>query len=158
MFYLSILAARWRTVADPGFPRRGGSNPPGEGGESQHTILPNSRKNCIQLKEFGPMGGGGRGHPLRSLRSTTGVVHCFLGIHINTSAPSPPRIAICSNRVERVMFSVMYVILFMGEGIPCYLSPKNPPCLPPPRSHIKTWDPAANTRSNWSSRGQQVWH
>ena len=37
------------SVADPGFPRGGGTNPKG----GQHTILPNFPKNCIKLKEFG---------------------------------------------------------------------------------------------------------
>ena len=48
------------SVADPGFPRGGSSNPPGRGGRRQHTTLPNSPKNCLKLKEFGPGGGGGR--------------------------------------------------------------------------------------------------
>ena len=41
-------------VADPGFPRGGGINPPWC---CQHTILPNFPKNCMKLKEFGPRGG-----------------------------------------------------------------------------------------------------
>ena len=41
------------TVADPGFPREGGANSPGG---RQHTILPNFLKNCMKLKEFGPLG------------------------------------------------------------------------------------------------------
>ena len=44
-------------VADPGFPRGGGANSAGGGG--QHTILPNFPQNCMILKEFGP-GGGAR--------------------------------------------------------------------------------------------------
>ena len=36
---------------------RGGVNPPRGGRE--HTILPNSPKNCMKLKEFGCRGGGG---------------------------------------------------------------------------------------------------
>ena len=43
-------------MADPGFPRGGGANPPGWG--RQHTILPNVPKNCMKLKEFGPRWGG----------------------------------------------------------------------------------------------------
>ena len=39
------------TVADPGFPRGGGVNPPER---CQHTILPNFPKNYMTLKEFGP--------------------------------------------------------------------------------------------------------
>ena len=46
-------------VADPGFARGGGANPP-EG--RQHTLLPNIPKNCVKLKEFGP--GGRPSHPL----------------------------------------------------------------------------------------------
>ena len=38
------------SVADPGFPRGGGANPPGG---RQHTILLNFPKNCVKLKEFG---------------------------------------------------------------------------------------------------------
>ena len=40
-------------MADPGFPRGGGANLGGH----QHTILRNIPKNCMKLKEFGPMGG-----------------------------------------------------------------------------------------------------
>ena len=42
------------SVADPGFPKGGGTNSPGEG--RQHTMLPNFPKNCMKLKEFGPRG------------------------------------------------------------------------------------------------------
>ena len=41
-------------VADPGFPRGGGTNSPGG---HQHTILPKFPKSCMKLKEFGPLGG-----------------------------------------------------------------------------------------------------
>ena len=47
--------ALYTAVADPGFPRGGGANCPGG---CQHTILPNFPKNCMKLKEFGPLGGG----------------------------------------------------------------------------------------------------
>ena len=49
------------SVADPGFPRGGGTQLPGR---RKHTILPNFPKNCMKLKEFGPRGGGAR--PLRT--------------------------------------------------------------------------------------------
>ena len=39
------------TVADPGFPRRGGGT---LRGGRQHTIFSNFPQNCIKLKEFGP--------------------------------------------------------------------------------------------------------
>ena len=42
-------------MADPGFPRGGGANPPGGGGH-QYTILPKFPKNCMKLKEFGLWG------------------------------------------------------------------------------------------------------
>ena len=41
-------------VADPGFPRGGGTNSPGG---RQHTILPYFPENCMKLKESGPPGG-----------------------------------------------------------------------------------------------------
>ena len=41
-----------RSVADPGFPWGGGTNPPG----GEHTILLNFPKNCMKSKEFGPGG------------------------------------------------------------------------------------------------------
>ena len=43
-----------RPVADPGIPRGGVANSWGGGGR-QHTILPNFPKNCMKLKEFGPL-------------------------------------------------------------------------------------------------------
>ena len=43
-------------MADPGFPRGGGTNSPGG---RQHTILPKIPKNWMNLKEFGPQGGRG---------------------------------------------------------------------------------------------------
>ena len=52
-------------VADPGFSRNEGTNPPGRRG-SQHTIVPKFSKNCMKLKEF-----GARGRPSRPLRSAT---------------------------------------------------------------------------------------
>ena len=42
-----------KPVAVQGFPRGGGTNPPGG---RQHTILPNFPKKCMKLKEFGPPG------------------------------------------------------------------------------------------------------
>ena len=59
MLYLS--------VADPGFPRGGGTNSPGG---RQHTILPKIPKNCMKLKEFGPPGGG-RASKILLCRSAT---------------------------------------------------------------------------------------
>ena len=53
-------------MADPGFPRGGGTNSPGGGGH-QHTILPNFLKNFLKLNEFGP----GGGVPHTTLRPTT---------------------------------------------------------------------------------------
>ena len=47
------------TVTDPGFPQGGGREPSKGGGGREHTILPNSPKNCMKLKEFGRRGGGG---------------------------------------------------------------------------------------------------
>ena len=43
------------TVADPGFPRRGGANPPGGG--TNLLFCPIFTKNCMKMKEFGPRGG-----------------------------------------------------------------------------------------------------
>ena len=49
-------------VADTGFSQGMGVNTPGRGPE--HTILPNSPKDCMKLKEFRRLGGGGgRGSP-----------------------------------------------------------------------------------------------
>ena len=58
-----------RSVADPGFPWGGGTNPPG----GEHTILLNFPKNCMKSKEFGP----GRGtSKILLCRSTTGNIWC----------------------------------------------------------------------------------
>ena len=48
--------------ADPGFPVGGGANPLGG---RQHMILPNFAKNCMKLRKFWAVGGGGarRGAP-----------------------------------------------------------------------------------------------
>ena len=51
------------SVTDPGFPPGGGVNPPGG---RAHTILPNSPKNCMELKEYGCPGGLRPSRPLRS--------------------------------------------------------------------------------------------
>ena len=45
-------------MAEPGFPRVEGANPPGG---YQQTILPKFPKDCMELKEFGPHWGGGGG-------------------------------------------------------------------------------------------------
>ena len=52
----------WFTGADPGFPVGGGANLPGG---RQHMILPNFAKNCMKLRKFRAVGGGGmrRGPP-----------------------------------------------------------------------------------------------
>ena len=51
-------------VADPGFPRGRGANPPGG---RQHTILPNFLKKCMKLKQISiPSGGSRPSSPLRS--------------------------------------------------------------------------------------------
>ena len=42
-----------QAVADPGFPKGGGTNPPGG---HQHTIVANFPKNCMKSKEFEPQG------------------------------------------------------------------------------------------------------
>ena len=42
------------TVADPGFPQSGSTNPLGG---CQHMILPKFPKKCMKLKEFGSQGG-----------------------------------------------------------------------------------------------------
>ena len=58
--------------ADPGFPVGGGADPQGSG--RQHTILSNFPKNCMKLRKFWAVGGGGRepgasplNPPLRSI-------------------------------------------------------------------------------------------
>ena len=51
------------------FPEEEAPTPRGRG---QHTILPNFPKNCMKLKEFGPLGKGGR-EGRAPLRSATGV-------------------------------------------------------------------------------------
>ena len=48
-------------MADPGFPRGGGTKSGGGGGECQHTILPKFPENSMKSKEFGRQWGGGRG-------------------------------------------------------------------------------------------------
>ena len=62
------------SVTDLGFPQGGGVNPPRGGRE--HTILPNSPKNCMKLKEFGRRGGG-RASLTPLLRSATAGVGTF---------------------------------------------------------------------------------
>ena len=52
--------------ADPGFPVGGGANRRGGGGGRQHTKLSNFPKNCMKLRKFRAMGGGG-GRPLLPL-------------------------------------------------------------------------------------------
>ena len=51
MFTIALLAilakTRVNAVADPGFPRGGGVNPPGGGRE--HTIFPKFPENCMNL-------------------------------------------------------------------------------------------------------------
>ena len=47
-------------MADPGFPRGGGTNSQG-GGRCQHIILQNLAENCVKLKELDAGGGGGGG-------------------------------------------------------------------------------------------------
>ena len=46
---------KYSTVADPGFSRGGGVNPPGGG-----VNTPNFPENCMKSKEFGRPGGGVR--------------------------------------------------------------------------------------------------
>ena len=53
------------TGADPGFPVGEGANPPGGGG-CQHMILPNFEKNCMKLRKFWAVGGGGGDRTLRA--------------------------------------------------------------------------------------------
>ena len=69
MLWISLFAIFRNAVADAGFPKRGpqaqrwGANlllSSGGGarqlsGGRQHTILPNFPKNCMKLKEFGPL-------------------------------------------------------------------------------------------------------
>ena len=52
---VSVHVDDWavKSVADPGFPRCEGANPPGLGwgwGVCQHKILPTFTKNCMKLK------------------------------------------------------------------------------------------------------------
>ena len=49
-----MLSMLTLSVADLGFPQGGGTNFPGG---RQHTISPKFPKNCMKLKEFGPLGG-----------------------------------------------------------------------------------------------------
>ena len=50
------------TVADPGFPRRGGANP--QGRDANVLFGQKIPENCMKMKEFGPRGGGVPGAPL----------------------------------------------------------------------------------------------
>ena len=59
-------------VADPGFPRGGGTNP---SGGRQHTIWPNFPKNCMKLKEFGPPGVGGGARLSRPSATDRDLMH-----------------------------------------------------------------------------------
>ena len=52
-FQKAVFDASEIAVADPGFPRGEGANSPGG---RQHTILSNFPKNCMKLKELGPLG------------------------------------------------------------------------------------------------------
>ena len=52
-----ILFKGTNTGADPGFPVGGSANPPGG---RQHMTLPNFAKNCMKLRIFWTVGGGGR--------------------------------------------------------------------------------------------------
>ena len=63
MATISVLYALWTTTegtsrsgADPGFPKAGGANPPGDG--RQHTNLPDFPKNCMKLRKFWSVWGG----------------------------------------------------------------------------------------------------
>ena len=47
-----------RPVADPGFPRGGGTNP--HGGGANLLFGPKYPENCMKMKEFGPRAGGAR--------------------------------------------------------------------------------------------------
>ena len=47
--------------ADPGFAVGGSPNPPGEG--RQHTNLPDFPKNCMKLRKFWSVRGGGASDP-----------------------------------------------------------------------------------------------
>ena len=73
IFIISI--AKCISVADPGFPRRGGANP--QGGGANLLFCPIFTENCMKMKEFGP-GGGGRASlapPLRSANAFASVMH-----------------------------------------------------------------------------------
>ena len=58
-------------MTDPGFPRGAWTL---QGGGREHTILPNSPKNCMKLKEFGRRRGGVRPSRPPPLRSATALV------------------------------------------------------------------------------------
>ena len=58
--------SQWR-IQD--FPEVGAPTLGGRG--RQHTILPNFRKNCMKLKEFGPLEGEGRASKILLCRSAT---------------------------------------------------------------------------------------
>ena len=53
---MTFAFRKYYTVADPGFSRGGGVNPPGGGGVN----TPNFPENCMKSKEFGCPGGGVR--------------------------------------------------------------------------------------------------
>ena len=75
-------------VTDPGFPQGGGGREPSKGGR-EHTILPNSPKNCMKLKEFGRRGGGGVRPSRPPLRSATAYTHAP---HTRTQSPNAPQV------------------------------------------------------------------
>ena len=88
-------------------PRGGGPNPPGG---RQHTILPNFPKNCMQLKEFGPQGGGARplrpplDPPLDGMHaiSTHQVIRLFAGGIYTFLSDDGDRAGVFANEVRHV--------------------------------------------------------
>ena len=107
-----------RSVADPGFPWGGGTNPPGD----KHTILLNFPKNCMKSKEFGPRG---RLHPkfyyVDPLLAIYGVVFLhLLNRHIILNITFCLPLVLKENENCKYFKDALYFILFyfIGENSP----------------------------------------
>ena len=122
------------TVADPGFPRRGGAL---SRGGRQHTIFSNFPQNCIKLKEFGPPVGMRDACPI-----DPSPIKTFLHRIIPQTIPLE-RPILCKSKMEQECISVGCVLparYCMGVSLietpPPTETPRDPPDREPPWTEI----------------------